>query len=57
VDGGILWANCWVGREAFVGASILGRHCHVGRNAVIPGGSVLGDKSVVTDYTRIESGG
>ena len=54
VDGAILWANCWVGREASVGASILGRHCHVGRNAFVPGSTVLGDKSVLTDYTRIE---
>jgi NDP-sugar pyrophosphorylase family protein len=57
VDGGILWANCWVGREAHVGASVLGRHCHVGRNASVPGGSVLGDKSVLTDYTRIDARG
>ena len=57
IDGSILWANCWVGREAHVGASILGRHCHVGRNALIPGGAVLGDKSVITDYTRIEARG
>ncbi len=54
VDGGILWANSWVGREALVGGAILGRHCHVGRNVVVPDGAVLGDKSVLTDYTRCE---
>ncbi len=57
VDGGILWANCWLGREAYVGPAILGRHCHVGRNASVPGGMVLGDKSVLTDYTRIDERG
>ncbi len=57
IDGGILWANCWLGREAHVGAAILGRHCHVGRNASVPGGTVLGDKSVLTDYTRIDERG
>jgi NDP-sugar pyrophosphorylase family protein len=57
VDGSILWANCWVGREAHIGASIFGRHCHVGRNASLPGGMVLGDKSVLTDYTRIDPRG
>jgi NDP-sugar pyrophosphorylase family protein len=55
VDGGILWANSWVGREARVGGAILGRHCHVGRNAVVPDGAVLGDKSVLTDFTRFEA--
>jgi NDP-sugar pyrophosphorylase family protein len=52
VDGGILWANSWVGREARVGSAILGRHCHVGRSAIVPDGAVLGDKSVLTDFTR-----
>jgi acetyltransferase-like isoleucine patch superfamily enzyme len=33
--------------------SILGRHCHIGRNATIEDGVVLGDKSVVTDYSRL----
>ncbi|HSL23389.1 MAG TPA: NDP-sugar synthase [Vicinamibacterales bacterium] len=53
VDGGILWANSWVGREATVSAAILGRHCHVGRNAAVPAGAILGDKSVLTDYSRV----
>jgi NDP-sugar pyrophosphorylase family protein len=34
--------------------SILGRHCHVGRNATLLN-SVLGDKSVVTDYSRLQA--
>ena len=33
--------------------SILGRHCHIGRNATVDDGVVLGDKSVVTDYSRL----
>ena len=33
--------------------SILGRHCHIGRNAIVDDGVVLGDKSVVTDYSRL----
>jgi mannose-1-phosphate guanylyltransferase len=52
VDGSILWANTWVGREATVRNAILGRHCHVGRAATVAPGTVLGDKSVLTDYTR-----
>jgi NDP-sugar pyrophosphorylase family protein len=52
VDGSILWANTWVGREARVRQAILGRQCHVGRAATVAPGTVLGDKSVLTDYTR-----
>ena len=32
--------------------SILGRNCHVGRNAIIESPAVLGDKTVITDYSR-----
>ena len=53
VDGSIVWANTRVGRDAVVRQSILGRHCHVGRNAVLDRGIVLGDKSVITDYSRL----
>ena len=53
VDAAIVWANGRIGRDAVVRESILGRHCHVGRNAILDGGIVLGDKSVVTDYSRL----
>jgi NDP-sugar pyrophosphorylase family protein len=49
----IVWPNSRISQEAVVRGSILGRHCHVGRNALIEEGVVLGDKSVVTDYSRL----
>jgi NDP-sugar pyrophosphorylase family protein len=52
VDGSIVWANTRIGREAVVRRAILGRHCHIGRAACVEPGTVLGDKSVLTDYTR-----
>jgi NDP-sugar pyrophosphorylase family protein len=57
VDGSILWANTWVGREATIERAVVGRHCHIGRNALVPSGAVLGDKSVLTDYTRFDGRG
>ena len=53
VEGTIVWANTRISQEAIVRQSILGRHCHIGRNATVEGGVVLGDKSVVTDYSRL----
>ncbi len=53
VDGAIIWPNGWIGPEAVLRGSVLGRNCHVGRNAVIETPVVLGDKTVVTDYSRI----
>jgi NDP-sugar pyrophosphorylase family protein len=52
VDGAILWANTWVDADARVGAAIAGRHCHFGRHVEV-GPSLFGDKSVVTDYSRV----
>jgi NDP-sugar pyrophosphorylase family protein len=53
LDRAIVWANSRISQEAVVRGSILGRHCHIGRNATVEGGVVLGDKSVVTDYSRL----
>ena len=53
VEQSILWANTRIGQEAVVRHSILGRHCHIGRNAALDHGMVLGDKSSVTDYSRL----
>jgi NDP-sugar pyrophosphorylase family protein len=53
VERAIIWPNSRISQEAVVRGSILGRHCHVGRNALVENGVVLGDKSVVTDYSRL----
>lgn len=53
LDRAIVWANTRISQEAIVRRSILGRHCHIGRNAIIEDGVVLGDKSVVTEYSRL----
>jgi NDP-sugar pyrophosphorylase family protein len=52
VERAIVWANTRISQEASVRGSILGRQCHIGRNASIEHHVILGDKSVVTDYSR-----
>ncbi|HXE80640.1 MAG TPA: NDP-sugar synthase [Vicinamibacterales bacterium] len=52
VRGSIIWANGRLSREATVEEAILGRHCHIGRGSSVSAGTVLGDKSVLTDYSR-----
>jgi NDP-sugar pyrophosphorylase family protein len=57
IEDAILWSNCRVGPEASVHAAILGHDCRVGRGArvsggAVLGGTVLGDHSTLTDYTR-----
>ncbi len=53
IEDSIVWANTRVSQEAVVRHSILGRQCHVGRNATLDNGALLGDKSVVTDFSRL----
>jgi NDP-sugar pyrophosphorylase family protein len=53
IDDSIIWPNGWIGREAQIAGSILGRNCHIGRNAVLEPGAVLGDKTVITDYSKL----
>ena len=53
VDRSILWADSRVSQEAIVRNSVLGRSCHIGRSAIVDHGAVLGDKSVVTDYSKL----
>jgi NDP-sugar pyrophosphorylase family protein len=52
VRGSIVWSGSWIGREALVDQAIVGRNAHIGRNAVVSPGRILGDKSVLTDYTH-----
>ena len=48
-----MWPNGWIGPEASLRGAILGRNCHVGRSAVVDSPAVLGDKTVITDYSRL----
>jgi NDP-sugar pyrophosphorylase family protein len=53
VERSIVWANTRISQEAVVRRSILGRHCHIGRSATVDNDALLGDKSVITDYSRL----
>ncbi len=53
VDGSIIWSNGWIGPDATVRGSILGRNCHIGRSAAVESPVVLGDKTVITDYSKL----
>ncbi len=49
----VLWPNVRVGAEARVRGALIGKRAHIGRHAIVSGGTVLGDKSVVTDFSRL----
>ncbi|MGE0591360.1 MAG: sugar phosphate nucleotidyltransferase [Vicinamibacterales bacterium] len=53
VEGSVVWPNGRVCREATVREAILGRNCHVGRSVRVGAGAVLGDKTILTDFSRV----
>lgn len=48
----VVWAHTRVGAGAQVSDAVVGRGCHIGRSAQVGAGSVLGDKTNLTDYTQ-----
>jgi NDP-sugar pyrophosphorylase family protein len=52
LDNAILWPNTWVDADARITGAVTGRNCHIGRSATIGDGTLLGDKSAITDYSQ-----
>ncbi len=52
VSGSIAWANSMIGAHARVEGAVFGRNAQVGRHVTIGPGALLGDRSVVTDFSQ-----
>jgi NDP-sugar pyrophosphorylase family protein len=53
IENSVIWPHTRIAAAAEVRDAIIGRSCHIGRNAIVSGGSVIGDKTTLTDYTRV----
>jgi NDP-sugar pyrophosphorylase family protein len=53
VAGSIVWAAGRIGPEAVVTGAIAGRHVHIGRGVTVSEGAVIGDKTSLTDYSKV----
>jgi NDP-sugar pyrophosphorylase family protein len=49
----IVWPNSRIGQHAEVEGAVLARNCHIGRNVSLHAPAVLGDKTALTEYSRI----
>jgi len=49
----IVWAGTTIDPEARMNKAIVGKGCFIGRAAVLRPGVVLGDKTVITDYSQL----
>lgn len=48
----VIWPHTRIGAGSQITGAIIGRGCHIGRATQIGKGTVLGDKSSLTDYTQ-----
>ena len=49
----VIWSGNAIDAEARVTKSIVGKGCYIGRSAILRPGVVLGDKTVVTDFSTL----
>src|SRR5262249_6548183 len=53
IEDSVIRGGSRVGAGALVQGAVVGKSCHIGKNVVVAPGAVLGDKSVLTDYSQV----
>ena len=53
IENSVIWSHTRISGAAEIRNAIIGRSCHIGRNAIVSEGAVLGDKTTLTDYTKV----
>jgi NDP-sugar pyrophosphorylase family protein len=53
ISDSVIWSGNTVDAEARITKSIIGKGCYIGRSAVLRPGVVLGDKTVLTDFSLL----
>lgn len=49
----VVWSGNTIDADARVVSSIVGKGCYIGRSATLKSGVILGDKTVVTDFSAL----
>lgn len=53
IENSIIWTGTIIDAGATITDSVAGYSCRIGRNAIVSRNSMLGDKTVLTDFTRL----
>jgi NDP-sugar pyrophosphorylase family protein len=53
IENSIIWSHTRVSSAAHIENAIIGRSCYIGKYASVGSGAVLGDKTSLTDYTKV----
>jgi mannose-1-phosphate guanylyltransferase len=53
ISDSVIWSGNTIDAESNINGCLIGKGCYIGRSAVLRPGVVLGDKTVVTDYSQL----
>jgi NDP-sugar pyrophosphorylase family protein len=53
IENSVIRGGTRIGPQATIAGAVVGKGCHIGRAVTVAGNAVLGDKSVVADYSQI----
>ncbi len=53
IENSVIWAHTHIENSAEIKNAVIGRGCFIGKNTTIGAGAVLGDKTSLTDFTKI----
>ncbi|MEZ5305692.1 MAG: NDP-sugar synthase [Pyrinomonadaceae bacterium] len=53
IENSVIWPHTHISNNALVSGAVIAKSCYIGKNARVTAGSVLGDKSSLTDYTSV----
>ena len=53
IENSVIWSHTRISNSAQIRGSVIAGSCYIGKNGVVSEGSVLGDKTSLTDYTRV----
>lgn len=52
VKNSVIWAGTTIDSDSVIADSIVGYNCRIGKNVLLQDGCVLGDESILTDFTK-----
>ena len=52
IENSVIWSHSRISSSAEIRNAVIGRSCHIGRNVMVNDGAVLGDKTMLPDYSH-----
>jgi len=53
IENSVIWSHTRVSNSAQIRNSVVAGSCYIGKNSIVSEGSILGDKTSLTDYSKV----